>query len=73
MMNSTEELLRREELLLPERSLFIYKNSIGCLKIPPVVDLSSGYSIRGNLLIVLARGVEHLELPENTYISLKFL
>jgi len=44
-----------EELLCMEKLLL------------PVVDLSSGYSIRGNLLIVLARGVEHLELPENSY------
>ena len=67
MMNPTEELLCMEKLLLPERTLFWYKNDIWCFMISPVVDLSSGYSIRGNLLIVLARGVEHLELPENSY------
>merc|ERR1719204_2425280 len=78
MMNSTEELLCREKLLLawyftalastfPAVFRLMMNSTEELLRrdklLLPVVDLSSGYSIRGNLFIVLARGVEHLELP----------
>ena len=33
----------------------------------PVVNLSLGHSIGSNLLVILARGVEPLELPEQMY------
>ena len=34
------------------------------VKMQPVVNLSLGHSIGSNLLVILARGVEPLELPE---------